>query len=99
MVFAAEHPDEPDYGERLFERRVVLFAGRDAAEAERKALEYCQESQHTYKNQYGGRVVWRCSRVLEAVPLYVDELKDGVEVYSELLDAEPEQSIGNGPAP
>jgi len=98
LVLEAEHPDEPDFRERLFERRVVLFAGRDEAEAERKASEYCQGSEFTYENQYGARVVWKCLRVLAVTPLYVDELRDGVEVYSDLLDTEPGPATPKGPA-
>lgn len=67
----------------------MLFAGRDETEAERKASEYCQGSELTYENEYGARVTWRCLRVVAVTPLYFDELRDGIEVYSELLDTDP----------
>jgi hypothetical protein len=90
LLLEAEHPRGKDDRNRLFEKRVVLFNGGDEAEAARKASEYCDAAKIDYENEYGEMVEWRCLRIIEVSPLYVDDLGDGVEVYSELLDKEPE---------
>jgi hypothetical protein len=41
LLFEAEHPDEPDYADHLYEKRAVLFSGQDEAAAKQKTSEYC----------------------------------------------------------
>lgn len=92
LLLEAEHPDEPSHDE-LFEKRVVLLSGQNDAEVDRKASELCLGEPVSYRNEYGARVIWRCRRVLSLTPLLDAELRDGLEVYSEFLDADPDTAV------
>lgn len=95
LLLQAEHRDEPNYGDKLYEKRVVLFRGHDEGEVERKANAYCSAMPETYRNEYGQRIAWRCRRVLGVLPLYTTDLHEGDEVYWELVEGDPENSLGS----
>lgn len=85
FLFEVVVSGKTDDDDPLVEKRVVLFEGRDEAEATEKASQYCRTDLVEYENEFGERVAWRCSEVVAVTPLLVTELRDGVEVYSELL--------------
>lgn len=87
LLLEANHPDESDYDDPLFERRVVSLKARSEAGAMAKATTLCGGLREDYRNAFDKRVQWRCTSVEAVTPLYVSAIEDGSEVYSEFLSS------------
>ena len=86
LLLEAQHPDEPDLDDPLFEKRVVLLQAPDEAAARVIARQHCGDVRVDYANVYGNRVQWRCVGVIRVDDVYATEIGSGTEVYSELLN-------------
>jgi hypothetical protein len=87
LAIELQHPDEPPEVALTTERRVIVLRAGSDDEALAKAGERCEalKPEVEYLNQYGDRVRWVCREVLSVTQLDADELRDGTEVFSELI--------------
>jgi len=66
---------------RLWEETIVLVRAADEKEARKRSTALAKSKEHSYKNKYGEVVSWHFEGVKEVVPLIVDRITDGSEVY------------------
>ena len=74
----------------LCEESIRILRGSSPEEAQARASEVGRSAEHEYCNASGETVRWRFVTVLEIQDLGVEELVDGVEVYSRLFKDNPQ---------
>lgn len=70
--------DDP---EPVFEESILLIRAQSEEEARSRAEALARDSEHEYDTAAGGHARWEFREVLEIIPLWLDGLGDGSEVY------------------
>jgi Domain of unknown function (DUF4288) len=65
----------------LYEERLTLIEARSKAEAMQKAQQMVKMATHTYKNENGDTISWKCRRVVHVTEMADGALVDGAEIY------------------
>jgi hypothetical protein len=84
---------DDDATETLFEDRVVLLRASSDAEAKAKAHRIGKSQEQEYLNADGAAVRWVFRELLDINPLYDNQLEEGSEVYSQLLDSKELKAV------
>ena len=88
MVLECRFSDDTLPADALYEDRLIVLRANDEQEAKSKGEEIGKASKHEYKNQYGETVLWEFREVLEVLQLFDDSIKDGTEVFWDLIGGE-----------
>ncbi len=74
--------------EPLYEESIRIFNAPGEAEAIERATEVGLRGEHSYHNEAKELVSWRFTQVLEVQNLCEEELRDGMEVFSNIFSKE-----------
>jgi hypothetical protein len=75
-VVQGKRPDD-----LLRECTYFLVRAKDNRDALKRAAAIAKSKQHSYVNQYGGKVEWIFERVLNVKEILAQELDEGTEIY------------------
>ena len=65
----------------LYEERLTLIAAGSSAEAMQKAQQTVKAATHTYKNEHGSTISWKCRRIVNVTAMVDSAPVDGAELY------------------
>ncbi len=72
----------------LYEDRIIILRANDEDEAKSKGEQMGKASSGDYKNVYDETVIWEFREVLDVIQLTAESIKDGTEVYYDLIGEE-----------